>query len=169
MLPVVSLICGSPPRMRGKRPAVPPDPCQGRITPAHAGKTVSSSVPLLRCADHPRACGENSLHARRVHLVHGSPPRMRGKRASHRPRRWRRRITPAHAGKTLVHSGGCLPSADHPRACGENVLSSRKPEAKAGSPPRMRGKRAHYVKTLGSGRITPAHAGKTNQARARHT
>ena len=111
---------GSPPRMRGKRPAVPPDPCQGRITPAHAGKTVSSSVPLLRCADHPRACGENSLHARRVHLVHGSPPRMRGKLIPGKPTVIVSRITPACAGKTKCYLMIGFGLQDHPRVCGEN-------------------------------------------------
>ena len=31
-----------------------------------------------------------------------------------------RRITPARAGKTLLHEFACRCAEDHPRACGEN-------------------------------------------------
>ena len=71
---------GSPPRMRGKPGIVKDLNIFDRITPAHAGKTVSVHVTPPR---RP-----------------GSPPRMRGKRDSTTSRRSFHRITPAHAGKT---------------------------------------------------------------------
>ena len=94
-------------------------------------------------------------------------------------------ITPAHAGKTEVHS--ILPQLirDHPRACGENVDSDMGEIYEWGSPPRVRGKldpqRLRYVlhritprvcgenylkakvKELLIG-ITPACAGKTSDS-----
>ena len=72
---------GSPPRMRGKAkntiiwiPAC-------RITPAHAGKSISDDVLNGVKQDHPRACGEKSSSWPPVSLKIGSPPRMRGKDA----------------------------------------------------------------------------------------
>ena len=71
------------------------------------------------------------------------------------------RITPAHAGKTLLQSKICLSSADHPRACGENSVFLRLQPLHLGSPPRMRGKPIVERDTVATKRITPAHAGKT--------
>ena len=91
----------------------------------------------------------------------GSPPRMRGKLFVVGLYISKPRITPAHAGKTLRAVSGEPRRADHPRACGENLISSSEHSPTGGSPPRMRGKllgvafRPHVL------RITPAHAGKT--------
>ena len=53
------MVRGSPPQVRGKRRSA--DRCGGgcRITPAGAGKTISPTVGLTLCQDHPRRCGEN--------------------------------------------------------------------------------------------------------------
>ena len=71
------------------------------------------------------------------------------------------RITPAHAGKTVGRfiSAGC--TADHPRACGENLLPAKTEKRENGSPPRMRGKLRRSGAKAPQIRITPAHAGKT--------
>ena len=50
---------------------------------------------------------------------------------------------------------------DHPRRCGENLSKIDFTVEHVGSPPRMRGKRFYKLITAASGRITPAHAGKT--------
>ena len=50
---------GSPPRMRGKHTVYFMSSDKPRITPAHAGKTISFRFMLSVCQDHPRACGEN--------------------------------------------------------------------------------------------------------------
>ena len=71
-----------------------------RITPAHAGKTASTSTISTKTADHPRACGENEKVQRVLLPLLGSPPRMRGKRLREHIDREIPRITPAHAGKT---------------------------------------------------------------------
>ena len=71
------------------------------------------------------------------------------------------RITPAHAGKTLICRHATPFLADHPRTCGENHLSPRWLLAVSGSPPHMRGKLSGLYTSLRDTRITPAHAGKT--------
>ena len=131
---------GSPPRMRGKltrdlraAPAV-------RITPADAGKTHLSGLPIRDAQDHPRGCGENlRSRALRRHRT-GSPPRMRGKRRQNGKSASSPGITPADAGKTGYMQLHLRRSRDHPRGCGENLLLPPRAENKGGSPPRMRGK-----------------------------
>ena len=71
------------------------------------------------------------------------------------------RITPACAGKTEERRYGRAHRQDHPRVCGENAHRSRAESWCAGSPPRVRGKRAPAPTVLPQNRITPACAGKT--------
>ena len=71
---------GSPPRMRGKLHHLLDVSSDGRITPAHAGKTHKEGEKNMIIEDHPRACGENNESAGEQLGDTGSPPRMRGKR-----------------------------------------------------------------------------------------
>ena len=50
-----------------------------RITPAYAGKRVSSIRLFVVFKDHPRLCGEKTLDTARSADLVGSPPPMRGK------------------------------------------------------------------------------------------
>ena len=131
---------GSPPRMRGKQSSAPSQSIIVRITPAHAGKTHRISLRLSRSADHPRACGENRSFVALFYYIPGSPPRMRGKRLPKCRENPRRRITPAHAGKTIKKRTAIAMRPDHPRACGENFAIDMSLYNSPGSPPRMRGK-----------------------------
>ena len=71
------------------------------------------------------------------------------------------RITPAYAGKTLVHVDDIVAVEDHPRVCGKDDLLVMCYGNTVGSPPRMR-ERLTCAKTVGMIiRITPAYAGKT--------
>ena len=147
--------------MRGKPIARSEQSLHTRITPAHAGKTRFPSVRMCFAGDHPRACGENPvLHDFRA-VSTGSPPRMRGKPFVCFHFRAFLGITPAHAGKTLSDVDRDGNKKDHPRACGENQTMTKFLKRKAGSPPRMRGKRAPTAVTVAGQGITPAHAGKT--------
>ena len=147
--------------MRGKPRCEIRRTIQRRITPAHAGKTKKKDIPFLHVADHPRACGENQFFISLTGFKCGSPPRMRGKLTVHFLLTIRRRITPAHAGKTLYQRYSAKNQPDHPRACGENRCLALFQVKMNGSPPRMRGKRFAHVATETQVRITPAHAGKT--------
>ena len=116
-------------------------------------------------ADHPRACGANAP----VHVAArdpaGSSPRMRGKPVRSRRLRARRRIIPAHAGQTNSVPAKRSSHADHPRACGANVMVPSACMLMVGSSPRMRGKRAGHRLRPRPYRIIPAHAGQTAPAR----
>ena len=73
-----SISLGSPPRVRG----LPVETAKGveiaRITPACAGTTRSALYWFLPLRDHPRVCGDYSLHGILQSLAMGSPPRVRG-------------------------------------------------------------------------------------------
>ena len=70
---------GSPPHMRGKVYISERIRCAIRITPAHAGKSISLLCNGLSIQDHPRTCGEKFLFSFSFQLFEGSPPHMRGK------------------------------------------------------------------------------------------
>ena len=91
----------------------------------------------------------------------GSSPRLRGTRGSWFQSVVEPGIIPALAGNTGSCAVFYVGGGDHPRACGEHVLRSRKPVAKEGSSPRLRGTRTVLV-VRGDGRgIIPALAGNT--------
>ena len=114
-----------------------------RIIPAHAGQTVSIV---------PRSFASRFA---------GSSPRMRGKPVRSRRLRARRRIIPAHAGQTNSVPAKRSSHADHPRACGANVMVPSACMLMVGSSPRMRGKPRLERDDSRTRRIIPAHAGQT--------
>ena len=90
-----------------------------RITPAHAGKSFSSSMALCRCRDHPRTRGEKSKIGVFSLVLLGSPPHTRGKGVWLWEGQAGPRITPARAGKRSRERCSLQCTGDHPRACGE--------------------------------------------------
>ena len=155
---------GSPPRMRGKGNDCPTRGRSAGITPAHAGKSDTPSIPQTRGLDHPRTCGEKLLACCLFGPASGSPPHMRGKVNSKKVFTLENRITPAHAGKR-IHRMPCefLPW-DHPRTCGEKLAALRWSASILGSPPHMRGKVRRSPGRCSRRGITPAHAGKSDAA-----
>ena len=152
---------GSPPRVRGKLLMRGSRPCECRITPACAGKTLSMSSRILRRKDHPRVCGENRRNRHCAGAWIGSPPRVRGKLTFYEYSLFLPRITPACAGKTAVCAFLRWGRQDHPRVCGENYRLYNTSICSGGSPPRVRGKPVWPDALILHGRITPACAGKT--------
>ena len=96
----ISLLLGSPPRMRGKLHRARSSASSRGITPAYAGKTPHPTRSSKSSRDHPRVCGENRLKRANLCRDRGSPPRMRGKLMPLLFATCLRRITPAYAGKT---------------------------------------------------------------------
>ena len=131
---------GSSPRMRGKRLFQVAGHLDGRLIPAHAGKTDQSPVNRPARTAHPRACGENAEGNLALAQKEGSSPRMRGKPRRPAGRRRPRGLIPAHAGKTCSTAWPCRRPWAHPRACGENRTAWPRTVRSLGSSPRMRGK-----------------------------
>ena len=152
---------GSSPRVRGKHQ-------RGRslrhargLIPACAGETTCSHARNLTPKAHPRVCGEN-VSAPSLLSVHlGSSPRLRGKHRLLRRRDRPLRLIPARAGQT-DHGDiqGCRYGA-HPRACGENIVSSAAVIALCGSSPRVRGNPIMGTSRVAATGLIPARAGKT--------
>lgn len=72
-------IKGSPPRMRGKARRGGLVLKDDGITPAYAGKSKQSVIPVPPHWDHPRMCGEKSVSIPWSITSQGSPPHVRGK------------------------------------------------------------------------------------------
>ena len=85
---------------------------------------------------------------------------MRGKVRVGRQVEQHRRITPAHAGKSIFINKNFSLLKDHPRTCGEKFHFRCYTVNINGSPPHMRGKEPFAVCLYVYQRITPAHAGK---------
>ena len=97
----------------------------------------------------------------------GSSPLTRGKPISPSWNRVNRGLIPAHAGKTgRGHRRGARPGA-HPRSRGENFRLRRGQVGARGSSPLTRGKPRRRTCTCMSGRLIPAHAGKTRASTRR--
>ena len=151
------------------------------ITPAYAGKSkpswsgqacMAGSPPPMRgkgksktclprfLPDHPRLCGEKFWICWKTFVLLGSPPPMRGKADCMTFCRFRRRITPAYAGKSSLFPRSSVILEDHPRLCGEKPPSACTGGRCGGSPPPMRGKDLSAGQLRRNHRITPAYAGK---------
>ena len=150
--------------------------------PAYAGKTSSQDFKSKTQTEHPRVCGENRSAPRTprralrnipayagktrgvwggVGLGWGTSPRMRGKPHEHARRPAKPGNIPVYAGKTQLPNLTAGLSEEHPRVCGENSERDIQDSGKAGTSPRMRGKRL-LLGGVGSGEVNiPAYAGKT--------
>ena len=107
--------------MRGTQNQKKKDRFRIRITPAHAGNTPCGIEPPLQHQDHPRPCGEHSSLVGNANFSLGSPPPMRGTRYFFQIHKLSARITPAHAGNTILEWQGKPLVQDHPRPCGEHT------------------------------------------------
>ena len=162
-----NVVNGSSPLTRGKPAEHLVSEAPDRLIPAHAGKTSCCSGDAPGEGAHPRSRGENHGLARRHVLRCGSSPLTRGKRSTV-PASWqRRRLIPAHAGKTQRPAWPPPTQGAHPRSRGENGFSFRGGSPGAGSSPLTRGKLAQQGATLAELRLIPAHAGKTPVSLAR--
>ena len=106
-------------------------------------------------------CGEKAPALVGVDRRIGSPPRVRGKGRIFPCRVSAQGITPACAGKRLCVVSRCPGLPDHPRVCGEKVVSFIFFHHYIGSPPRVRGKGLCACGGEGDRGITPACAGKS--------
>ena len=107
------------------------------------------------------ACAGNSFESRvGAEVVAGSSPRVRGTRVRRRRRRERRRFIPACAGNSRSSPRRCVPSAVHPRVCGELVAGDPADVPAAGSSPRVRGTRRRFRKRTLRSSVHPRVCGE---------
>ncbi len=131
------------------------------FTPARAGRTQSSPTRATFGAVHPRTRGEDASCPKTRAGRSGSPPHARGRRVGGSHPVQGVRFTPARAGKTQDHGGGCRAHRVHPRTRGEDFDGAFNGDCVAGSPPHARGRRGSKPAETGVDGFTPARAGKT--------
>ena len=174
-------VSGSSPRVRGTLWRVV---CyvRGRgIIPACAGNTTACSREYRDMRDHPRVCGEHGHFSHMTCPSVGSSPRVRGTQIQHANHGRIHRIIPACAGNTggsgwcsrrrwdhprvcgntLLSTARLRPKRDHPRVCGEHRPSMWMPRTRPGSSPRVRGTLALSRRIPLAYGIIPACAGNT--------
>ena len=152
---------GSSPLTRGKLSGDWQGVWDGRLIPAHAGKTPGPATSSACKRAHPRSRGENQVGVEPENLATGSSPLTRGKRYVREGTHRIVGLIPAHAGKTCAPAlvpGG---SGAHPRSRGENHMPSRTRSAPTGSSPLTRGKHPPGQDRGRGHGLIPAHAGKT--------
>ena len=91
----------------------------------------------------------------------GSPPHMRGTEKVLTITLSDARITPAHAGNSILRMGERHFQQDHPRTCGEQQSFAPPLVHREGSPPHMRGTELQFEPNSVIFGITPAHAGNS--------
>ena len=152
---------GSSPLTRGKHRLVSASLLRHGLIPAHAGKTASVPAHDHLPWAHPRSRGENLLLVLPSGSIQGSSPLTRGKRRARHSCSARRRLIPAHAGKTRVALNQAPFARAHPRSRGENFVRSRARLIGLGSSPLTRGKHDRELRRRHVPGLIPAHAGKT--------
>ena len=157
---------GSSPRVRGKQAPCGSGEHPPRLIPARAGKTRVARDGHRVSPAHPRACGENAAVRQLSGATAGSSPRVRGKRAVVVQGAQGVRLIPARAGKTRGSCSGRAGRSAHPRACGENMMTSAARRNCSGSSPRVRGKLPRGRNSIRKPGLIPARAGKTAAPRS---
>ena len=112
---------GSSPLTRGKRIGRDGGSRRTGLIPAHAGKTPRFISRPPRFRAHPRSRGENLRWRNRACYRGGSSPLTRGKPQGRMSRGGKRRLIPAHAGKTFRGTLKLHCDRAHPRSRGENT------------------------------------------------
>ena len=97
----MSPVLGSSPHTRGALVVFSLDSHFGRIIPAYAGSTTTTSSPRTRRGDHPRIRGEHCHTPLKVWIKQGSSPHTRGALRDRTIRCRPSRIIPAYAGSTV--------------------------------------------------------------------
>ena len=159
---------GSPPRGRGKGNSKADGRCAMGITPAWAGKSVSSEIRTFSRQDHPRVGGEKDTMPNFWAAASGSPPHGRGKVLQKLRQLSLVGIAPAWAGKSRYRCRCWSGGQDHPRMGGEKSPGRALRCCIRGSPPRGRGKETRPLLCRFSSGITPAWAGKSRPVSPPH-
>ena len=111
---------GSSPRVRGTSGRGRGMPSHERFIPACAGNIWPGLCASRLKAVHPRVCGEHISWLAMRHLYTGSSPRVRGTYSEAVVAGTMTRFIPACAGNIRNRYDAFIPTAVHPRVCGEH-------------------------------------------------
>ena len=110
---------------------------------------------------HPRECGADVERDLTVGLLHGSSPRVRGRRHHHAHHLGTLGLIPASAGQTASPRSAFAAGWAHPRECGADGMWCKGNVGGTGSSPRVRGRRGSTGSADPSRGLIPASAGQT--------
>src|SRR6266508_1810311 len=116
---------------------------------------------MPRMPVHPHACGDDQVSDGVHREPHGSPPRVWGRPAPAQHAADAERFTPTRVGTTDLSKPSNLRESVHPHACGDDVLWFTTASLRAGSPPRVWGRRVLGNDPSCSLRFTPTRVGTT--------
>jgi len=154
-------VCGSPPRVWGRRGAIPHNRRATRFTPTRVGKTRSRAACSVWNTVHPHACGEDAWPSSARSAVVGSPPRVWGRHTVRLHVALLLRFTPTRVGKTSAVIMGILAALGSPPRVWGRHSTERRFVPIDGSPPRVWGRR-HILKVHAARKgFTPTRVGKT--------
>ena len=159
-----SSLQGLPPRGRGRASAKFLRAEDIGITPAWAGKSILTLIPIPPRLDYPRVGGEEDDSAHALVRTFGLPPRGRGRVFTSGRHGRDSRITPAWAGKSFAVCARVCATWDYPRVGGEECDVNPGVCVLQGLPPRGRGRVIANGFDARARRITPAWAGKSVRA-----
>ena len=134
-------LLGTSPRVRGKPDLGMRVSAKLRYIPARAGEAFAKSRTATLQRVHPRACGGSLQLPEELFGVVGTSPRVRGKPLEAADRRALERYIPARAGEARTPAACARSRAVHPRACGGSPSVACVSASRAGTSPRVRGKR----------------------------
>ena len=115
-----TLVMGSSPLTRGALLPLLSAFTERGLIPAHAGSTCSGFGPGVIFGAHPRSRGEHSIGICAGDRLRGSSPLTRGAPIFQVLHGLVVGLIPAHAGSTVVMSGGNESAPAHPRSRGEH-------------------------------------------------
>ena len=160
-LPMLWLMMGSSPRVRGEVFIARANAAPIGIIPAGAGRRAIVNRGGFVGRDHPRGCGEKSIVGVVVGAVEGSSPRVRGEELCPSACQAPFGIIPAGAGRSPGEPRGPPGTRDHPRGCGEKSPTPSGTSARSGSSPRVRGEAGEVTLRQAREGIIPAGAGRS--------
>ena len=155
---------GSPPRVRSRLQGWRRSDRGQRITSACAEQTPHWTRRSPRPRDHLRVCGADRQWNRPSQNRAGSPPRVRSRRPGRKSVSDASGITSACAEQTARSMRDHSSGRDHLRVCGADRTHGTRSSRRAGSPPRVRSRRAAGAVAGESGGITSACAEQTSIA-----
>ena len=155
---------GLSPRVRGNRPRSINANAWRRSIPACAGEPMTDAWRRRSIWVYPRVCGGTRCTTPPAHRRRGLSPRVRGN--PRRPSRWPwpRGSIPACAGEPIAEWPVMLTVKVYPRVCGGTLMTARRPMARRGLSPRVRGNPAAFAKISVQTRSIPACAGEPQMA-----
>ena len=160
-LGIVHLMRGSSPLARGTHDLQSFGDRAGRLIPARAGNTSSTSKTASPRSAHPRSRGEHLFSSGCTRILLGSSPLARGTQQATRLREGWGRLIPARAGNTCPSLIPPRLSAAHPRSRGEHEQREQREGALPGSSPLARGTPCRHAFHRRGERLIPARAGNT--------